>query len=705
MNRAFKPLLLLLLAAILAPLSLRPPNASADFREPAISYDQLRQQWDLDNGALHVTMEFRGSGLVIAGIGGAGATWTAPAAQPSSPIRFSIDERESLGADGFRLVGQRIEAIPHNGRRLTILLDKLDSSAQVAAQFEMFNDHPVLRHRVSFTNRGSARVYMTAADLLPYRFQLNSNALDVFHIDQWDPTTTTSFQLHRELLSGEGGTVALRTGADARDIAWLAFRDQDKQGLFAGLEFDGRAQWSLFRSGADGSLQLSALMPGLHHPVAPGETFTLPSAFVGVFRGEWDDAGDLTRRFSEAVLAQPAPPDYPWVSWDSWGYGVDINEQNLRQNAELAAKLGIEVFVIDLGWAEKMGDWRADPAKFPSGLRSLSDYVHSLGMKFGLHFAVAEAHADSRVLREHPDWTASEDNFYFGATSICLGHAPVRAWLVDEAVRMIDDYQVDYIVQDGENMVKRCRRTDHTHHSLDSNYSNSVDGLNAVVSEIQRRRPNVLWENCEDGGHMMTFQMVQQYVTSITNDASGALDSRKGVWGATYPFSARYTSRYMWENPASTYFTRSYMFGGPWHFMNRLPDMSTAETEFGAREIAVFKKIRGLIRDGRTFHLTEPPAEGRIDALQSYHAGRDASVIVVVRDGGTQDQLVIHPQGLRPDALYRVHFEDDPRQVLLSGKELLSGGVTVQLPAARSGEIVYIDSAPRRRADRAQDLP
>src|SRR5262249_7118065 len=152
----------------------------------------------------------------------------------------------------------------------------------------------------------------------------------------------------------------------------------------------------------------------------------------------------------------------------------------------------------DLGWAKSIGDWHADPQKFPNGLAGLSDYVHSLGMKFGLHFALAEAGLDSPVLQANRDWTASQSDNYFGAASLCLSHQPVKDWLVQQAIRMIDDYHVDWILQDGENMVKRCTKTTHTHDPADSNYSNSVDGINAVVSAIQTARPNVYWENCED---------------------------------------------------------------------------------------------------------------------------------------------------------------------------------------------------------------
>ena len=144
-----------------------------------------------------------------------------------------------------------------------------------------------------------------------------------------------------------------------------------------------------------------------------------------------------------------------------------------------------------------------------------------------------------------------------------------------EGIRIIDQYNVDWILQDGQNMVKQCTKTTHTHDPNDSNYANAVDGLNAVVSAIQAARPNVYWENCENGGSMMTFNMVKSYVTSITNDASGSLASRRAVYGATYPFPPRFAERYMpGSDGLDSYSTGSYMFGGPWVLMNRLADLT-----------------------------------------------------------------------------------------------------------------------------------
>jgi alpha-galactosidase len=254
-------------------------------------------------------------------------------------------------------------------------------------------------------------------------------------------------------------------------------------------------------------------------------------------------------------------------------------------------------------------------------------------------------------------------------------------------------------LQDGENMVKQCDRKNHTHDPLDSNYSNAVDGIDRVIAEVQRQRPAVIWENCENGGNMMTFQMVQQYTTSITDDASGPLGSRQGVWGATYPFSPRYADRYMPDDPSNTYITRSYMFGGPWYFMVSLSEMPAESLAIARREVGTYKSIRDSVATGQVFHLMAgtlfgSPGDGAIDAIESYDAKKDAAVAIVSRNGGSADNAVIRIQGLQPDQGYRVSFADDPRQLLFSGRQLIRDGVLVNLPGTQSAEIVYVDSAP-----------
>ena len=291
----------------------------------------------------------------------------------------------------------------------------------------------------------------------------------------------------------------------------------------------------------------------------------------------------------------------------------------MRRSADIAAGLGVELFIVDLGWARSIGDWYADPSKFPSGLAALSEHVHSLGMKFGLHFALTEADANSPVLRANPDWTSSQNDNYFGAASLCLSNQPAREWLIQQGIRMIDDYNVDWILQDGENMVKRCTKSTHTHDPADSNYANAVEGINAVVSGSRRRGRTSYWENCENGGNMMTFNMVKNYVTSITSDAAGSLSSRRAVYGATYPFPPRFAARYMPDSDGlNPYATHSYRFGGNWVLMNKLTDLTVDQRGFLKQQIENYKNQRVEITGGKVFHHA-PPALYGTDAIQSYN--------------------------------------------------------------------------------------
>src|SRR5205807_4802354 len=128
---------------------------------------------------------------------------------------------------------------------------------------------------------------------------------------------------------------------------------------------------------------------------------------------------------------------------------------------------------------------------------------------------------------------------------------------------------------------------------------NAVDGLDQIIASVQAATPGVVWENCEDGGSMQTFKMVQQYVTSVVNDADDALTTRRAVYGATYPFPPRYTERYMMDEPNDTYHTRSYMFGGPFIVMNRITRWSEDTIDFVRREVGMYKSMRELVRDAK----------------------------------------------------------------------------------------------------------
>lgn len=85
----------------------------------------------------------------------------------------------------------------------------------------------------------------------------------------------------------------------------------------------------------------------------------------------------------------------PPMGWNSWNtFGCDINETLIKETADAMvaeglADLGYEYVVVDDCWSLRKRDERGrlvpDPEKFPSGMKALSDYIHSKGLKFGIY--------------------------------------------------------------------------------------------------------------------------------------------------------------------------------------------------------------------------------------------------------------------------------------------------------------------------------
>jgi alpha-galactosidase len=112
--------------------------------------------------------------------------------------------------------------------------------------------------------------------------------------------------------------------------------------------------------------------------------------------------------YAASVPVAPTPP-MGWNSWDC--YGTTVTEAEVKANADYMAQHlkqhGWQYVVIDIQWSEpnaKAHGYRPDadltmdeygrlipaPNRFPSsgggrGFKPLADYIHGLGLKFGIH--------------------------------------------------------------------------------------------------------------------------------------------------------------------------------------------------------------------------------------------------------------------------------------------------------------------------------
>jgi len=124
--------------------------------------------------------------------------------------------------------------------------------------------------------------------------------------------------------------------------------------------------------------------------------------------GIWVDSGKTAAASAQAVGPAPTPP-MGWNSYDA--YCGDVTEQEVKANADYLAqhmaRYGWKYVVIDYYWyfshtevSERQDTWGFNlddygrlvpaPNRFPSaadgqGFKPLADYIHSKGLKFGIH--------------------------------------------------------------------------------------------------------------------------------------------------------------------------------------------------------------------------------------------------------------------------------------------------------------------------------
>ena len=138
-----------------------------------------------------------------------------------------------------------------------------------------------------------------------------------------------------------------------------------------------------------------------------GETVTLMELFLA----EGTEAEVFDRWFSALCVPAPAVPKISgYTSW--YRHYQDIDEKKLLSDLNGVKTCGFpfEIFQIDDGWEEKVGDWlRVDKTKFPRGLRAVRDEIGVAGLEPGLWLAPFVCERDSAVLREHPDWFLKDE--------------------------------------------------------------------------------------------------------------------------------------------------------------------------------------------------------------------------------------------------------------------------------------------------------
>lgn len=112
----------------------------------------------------------------------------------------------------------------------------------------------------------------------------------------------------------------------------------------------------------------------------------------------------------QPVNAQPA------IGWTSWYYYyTKISEHIIVENLDafINQKIPIDIFQIDDGWQQAVGDWLHINNKFPNGFNGIVNKIHQHNCKAGLWLAPFACEQNSFIVKEKPHWILKDKNGKF----------------------------------------------------------------------------------------------------------------------------------------------------------------------------------------------------------------------------------------------------------------------------------------------------
>lgn len=128
---------------------------------------------------------------------------------------------------------------------------------------------------------------------------------------------------------------------------------------------------------------------------------------------EYGDEEKVFDDYFEAACI-PKPRVAPCVGWTSWyNYYNAVTQKDVLDNLEAFRSRGlpIDIFQIDDGYQEAVGDWLRVNGKFPDGMRYVADKIKECGYKAGLWLAPLVCEKKSQIYKQHPDWVVAKAGF------------------------------------------------------------------------------------------------------------------------------------------------------------------------------------------------------------------------------------------------------------------------------------------------------
>jgi alpha-galactosidase len=422
-----------------------------------------------------------------------------------------------------------------------------------------------------------------------------------------------------------------------------------------------------------------------------------------------DTAAEQARGMAAWVSSRRGGRAFPALTtYNSWfQFGTEIDDDLMRREIDGFAALGGELFELDAGWypaiaptdrydfTSGLGSWQLDRRRFPGGLRAISDYAHSRGLRFGVWVEPERVDRDTvgrgggaeeRFLaRQNGRYQTGVENAVAPWAQICLAEEAGWNWVRDRLFAFLDEARADYLKID-MNGWATCTRDDHEHGPGGGNFGH-VQGLYRLLDALRGRYPALLIENVSGGARRLDPELLARTDASWVDDQShpsARVRHHVELLSAFVPPSAllAYVMPGDGEPLAGTTdmarLARSRMLGvmGLSTDLRQLPDADTADL---GDYIGQYKFLRALRGAGYATLLTRHVEIGGggpgWDVVQHTNPVSGAATVYGFRNPSGDRRVRVPLVGLRAEATYRYWSFESGTLGRATGASLMSTGL------------------------------
>ena len=437
-------------------------------------------------------------------------------------------------------------------------------------------------------------------------------------------------------------------------------------------------------------------------PMERGESLETPPMVLCMSA---EGMGALSRRMHDFERGHLKPNRLPRrVLYNSWeATQFDVRAEAQMRLAERAARMGVELFVVDDGWfgarhsdRAGLGDWTVNPEKFPNGLEELIDHVHTLGMDFGLWVEPESVNPDSDLYRAHPDWIHRLDgrepmtqrNQYL----LDFGKPEVERFALDMLRGLLNTYAIRYLKWDMNRAM-----TDVCESLTPFARERHVWALYRILDALEKEFPDVDIEACSGGGARVDLGMAKrtaQFWVSDNTDPFDRLFIQEGYtlmyapmmmscWVTDTPGDGRRCGRADWRYKFHAAMCGTLGVGAD------ILKLSDEEMALFTAEIARYKTWRHVVQNGDLYRL-QRPSGGNVAATEYVSKDQNEAVLFVFMHSRKFGEAIprVRLRALRADARY---FCKETGKTY-TGNTLMNLGLSVELNGDFDSKVFYLQA-------------